>query len=338
MVVENWVTNKNIDKKEEKIPIKIDFYDTNNKLLDSLLVNDENTIVYSKSSIFKDFDELDGINVSIDFSKIPKNTDYYKVSLQKDYNNINCYDEIYNKVTDVIFAINVAIDSTAVMESDEIDGDRYYAETDSIKDYAIIPRFKNIKTKYNNGFLLGNGVQVLFNKINHNCNYQPQTGIATKVDACAELIVDINGNDAPNKFSNYYELNDRFKFLLYADGVIPEYNSIEQFILANREIKAIINPELNKTITTCLKNNYDTFFNNIQLQETKVSLWVPYMNAKEDVKVKLLLKFYNEDDKLIDTIEKFKTFNGEMGTIGIDINFNELNNDITSYSVEVFEQ
>lgn len=111
------------------------------------------------------------------------------------------------------------------------DDDKPSLSFDYLWNQYIIESLNNPKN-ITNGVILADGTSITYSKTGRPCTNAPENPKqASKNTACAVLMLDSNGQNAPNQFSSFEKINDRFLILLYRDKALPFPNSIEEKLL-----------------------------------------------------------------------------------------------------------
>lgn len=229
-------------------------------------------------------------------------------------NNLPLTDEnIANKLRDIQSTINMAIDLSVNLENNG----EYYNNMEDIIQKAILPQLKNPKYKYGT-LTLNGGAKLYFFRANSQCNIISPLNKEeiNKNNACATVDIDINGYDSPNKFLKEIDNpQDKYRFLLFANGIITEHNSLEEQFLK-------------------LSN-----LNGIKIYDTKLYLYAGLTNNNDKKqKYALEIRFFNSKNEQVYS----KVFSGEIDANGdydfsTEINYNELPKGVTSYKVRLID-
>ncbi len=204
--------------------------------------------------------------------------------------------EVYGKILrNSLQTLNRALEDSVHTNNqgyytESIDRSKFYNNTYDIINKALIPVFnKNgiitfeggmevgdasmtVQKILYNGFIFNDNAKATFRALNNNCTTAPNfSGDYSK--ACAEVIIDVNGNKAPNKFTT--DINnpmDKFRFLLYSDKVIAVPNSIEEQFMKLSKLNDIEIYEVMPIIITDIYNWNDT--------KTKFAIEIKFFNNK----------------------------------------------------------
>jgi len=231
------------------------------------------------------------------FANIPNGTKYYKVTPILS-SKIDLY-YIKSELTRTVSTFNQAV----LMAQAQYD---YYNDNESYENLFLDeygPYNSDIlvlKEKYSNGFMLKNGPQVFFKKLKNYC-YAFDNSESNYDDACGIITIDINGKGLPNELSTTSVLKDRFNLLLFSNKVVPPKNTIEYDIINKKSTIDYVSPafSFNDETKTC----YEEFLKNLTVWYTLPVIRIITDNpTDESKKAQVEVKFYNENDVLIDTL------------------------------------
>lgn len=269
------------------IPIKITTYDNNKKKINQYFNNAP--IVTSGSNY----------GMVISQADLPLQAKFYSIKPQK-ISNYNYYEIIKKRFLDTYNALNQALELSSTINDVNQDFNTTIGLINN--NQGIKSRF-NIQEEYPNGFMLSNNIQIFINQLNNStCKYlNLEEDRPSKDTACAELIIDINGNDLPNIESGLHNINDRFTLLLYPNTIVPLDDSIEESIIDERPIEAL----MSNILTYNLKREYNSVIKNININnesQNYVRIYKFDNDSCEKISdISVGAKFYDEKDKLIDS-------------------------------------
>ena len=264
-----------------------------------------------------------------DISSLPSDVDSYKIIPVKS-SSIDYYRYIKNTLTSVIFSLNLGYDMSDMFSAVYNTPERLLnTET------GILSELGNFKQSYPNGYMLASGTQIFLRSLNKSCkNFNKDIDERPSVyNACAEVTIDVNGMQLPNEMSNEEEIKDRFRFLLYADSLVPYKNSVEEKIMEGSPINAVVSNILVKE----MYYDYCKFIKNLEITYTSFGIeLIANNNSNKIQKANIQIKFYNKLGEIVDTYEAPEPFeiypNNKDGTpISIGFNPNTLNNKDINY-------
>lgn len=99
-----------------------------------------------------------------------------------------------------------------------------YSDTPEKLKETLYTTMINVNTRATNEDYIvdEDGITYTIKPLNAYCGALPENGDYGSETACAEIIIDINGNDGPNKYKK-----DQFSLYAYMDQVEPKRKSIE---------------------------------------------------------------------------------------------------------------
>lgn len=260
------------------------------------------TIFYNKQGKKLGQNEQDAFyngHFEIKASNIPNNTTSYKlIPIQP--SNFDYYSFVEPRFLSIIHSFQVAY---AFNDFTYKTPEKLLNTRDGLlSEYS---KYTGFKETYPNGYMLNNGIQMFFQVLNNSCkdfndydNEQP-----SEYNACAKIVVDINGYDYPNKITTTEEINDRFKFLLYANKSVPYKNSAEEAIINERPINAL----LSYSVKDSIRYNYKKWTKNLIISDTYPFQEIIADNVgNKTIIADIEIKYYDKDGKILNT----KNING----------------------------
>ena len=268
----------------KNIPITITTYKENKKKINQYFYN---------APIIKS-----GSNYEIILSQenLPLKAQFYTIKPQK-IRNYNYYEIIKKR----FLTMNAGLNQALVLSYALYEINQDFNTTIGLinNNQGIKSRF-NIQEEYPNGFMLTNNIQIFINQLNSTCKYLDiEESKPSKGTACAELIIDINGNELPNLESDLHNINDRFSLLLYPNTILPLEDSIEKAIIEEKPINAVIS----NMLINNLKREYNNVLKGININnESRNYIEIYALNKDNNRKISKISfesKLYDKKDQLI---------------------------------------
>lgn len=209
------------------------------------------------------------------------------------------------------------------------------------RDKGLLSIFSMFKETYPNGYMLPEGTQILFKVLNKSCNSYNEYNNErpSERNACVKMVVDINGFDFPNKFTTTEEMNDRFKFLLYANKLVPYEDSVEEAILKGWPI----NTSLSYSIQDAIRYKYKKWVKNLNVSYTYPSYKIVADNTGDkSIIADIKIEFYNKNGERFatDNIENWEVypthndFHDDNTTyMNIPLNFDKLDKNVEFFDI-----
>lgn len=273
----------------------------------------------------------------INTSNIPADTTSYKV-IPIQHSKFDYYSYIKRQLKNTIGVFNFGYITTDFINS------QYNTPEKLLNiEEGLLSAFREFKETYPNGYMLEDGTQILFKVLNKSCkSYNERNNERpSERNACVKMTIDINGFDYPNKMTTTEEINDRFKFLLYANKLVPYEDTVEEAILREWPI----NTSLSYSVQDAIRYKYKKWIKTLNIIHTlpTYELFADNWDDKT-ITADIEIKFYNKNGEMLNTdkIENwnirpthqdFPGFHDEDNITYIPFNFDKLDKDVEFFDI-----
>lgn len=314
----------------------------NSVIFEIEFLNNRGEKIYSESNENNLGKEGESLEVCCSFDKLPNSVKSYKYVFptpKNEYMEAQIKEKYKHILNNIYTAINLVMDTVSV----------HYNRANLIMKNVILPNISStddnsvmsqigvygfdLKERYDKSFLLKNGAIVYLNQFDRVCGFAPKNDVGIKENAGGEIIVDINGKNGPNLYSNKETFNDKFKFLIYIDKILPVENSIEYNIINDKSISAHVSPNL----LLSEKEEYRNYTNNIVVQDIYPTILLGVQNDNsKDVIYNVEIKFYDDkNNELKSLILSEKIEAGCFYNPRLRLDFSIIPKNASSYSIDV---